>query len=295
MTADVARVSCSEPVLWRDARAVLGESLWWADGYLHWCDIASGTLHRSPAAGRIDGSDDEVVEFPPPLASFQPRRAGGYVVALGETVVVCDADGGDRRAIARLPHAHSAMRLNEGKCDPAGRFQIGSMNIGGEDPNGAVYLVTPDGARVIRGGFTTTNGFEWSPEDGRAYLTDTGTETIYRAGWTEDGGPGELHRFVTGRTFDGATLDSEGFLWAGVIGGGRVVRIDPSGEIVLEIAIPAPQVTSVAFEGDYLGTLFVASARENLTDEELDEHPGSGGIFAIRTSVTGLPVRTFDG
>lgn len=295
MDIRAADVAPSEPVLWRDARAVLAESLWWADGHLHWCDIASGTLHRSPAAGRSDGSDDEVLEFPPPLASFQPRRKGGYVVALGETVIVCDADGGDRRTIAEVEHTHPAMRLNEGKCDPTGRFQIGSMNIGGEDPNAAVYLVTPEGARVVEGGFTTTNGFEWSPDAGIAFLTDTGTETIYRAEWSEDSGPGELHPFATGRTFDGATLDSEGFLWAGVNGGGQVVRIDPSGEIVLEVAIPATQVTSVAFGGDDLRTLFVATARENLTDEELERRPDSGGIFAMRTNVTGVPVRPFDG
>lgn len=295
MTAEAAPVVRSEPVLWRDARAVLAESLWWSDGHLHWCDIASGTLHRAPATGRVDGSDDEVLHFPPPLPSFQPRKAGGYVVALGESVIVCDAAGGERRTIALLPHAHPAMRLNEGKCDPVGRFQIGSMDIGGEDPDAAVYLVTSEGDRVIRGGFTTTNGFEWSPRDGIAFLTDTGTETIYRADWTEDAGPGELRPFATGRTFDGATLDTDGFLWAGVNGGGQVVRIDPSGEIVLEVAVPAPQVTSVAFGGDDLGTLFVATARENMTDEELDEHPHSGGIFAIRTGVTGLPVRSFDG
>lgn len=283
------------PQLWRDARAVLAESLWWADDHLHWCDIAAGTLHRSPVDGRLDGSDDEVLEFPPPLASFQPRRGGGYVIALGEAVLVCDAGGGDRRTIAELPHAHPGMRLNEGKCDPAGRFQIGSMNIAGEDPDAAVYLVSSGGSWVVRGGFTTTNGFEWAPDDGAAFLTDTGTETIYRAAWTEADGPGELHPFATGRSFDGATLDSDGYLWAGVYGEGKVVRIDPSGEVVLEVAIPAPQVTSVAFGGDDLGTLFVATARENLTDEQLDEHPQSGGIFAVPTSVTGIPVRSFAG
>jgi sugar lactone lactonase YvrE len=295
MTADPVRVVLGEPLLWRDARAVLAESLWWADGHLHWCDIASGTLHRSPASGRVDGADDRVVGFPPPLASFQPRRGGGYVVALEDSVIVCDADGGDRRVVADLPHAHPAMRLNEGKCDPAGRFQIGSMNIEGEDPDAAVYLVSAEGARVVRGGFTTTNGFEWSPQDGTAFLTDTGTETIYRAEWTEVDGPGELHPFAVGRSFDGATLDGEGYLWAGVYGEGAVVRIDPSGEVVLEVDIPAPQVTSVAFGGDDLATLFVATSRENLTEEQLAEYPTSGAIFAIRTSVTGVPVRSFDG
>lgn len=282
-------------MLWRDARAILAESLWWSDGVLHWCDITAGTLHRSPEGGAADGSDDVVLRFPAPLASFQPRRGGGFVVALEDSVIVCDEEGGSRRTIAEIAHAHPGMRLNEGKADPEGRFQIGSMDVTRDDPDAAVYLVDERGARSVRGGFTTTNGFEWAPEQGIAFLADTGTQTLYRAAWDADQGPGELVPFATGRMFDGAALDVDGHLWVGLNGEGRVVRIDPSGRIVLEFEVPARNVTSVAFGGEGLGTLFIASARENLTEEQLQEQPGSGGIFAVVTRTHGMPVRAFGG
>ena len=43
---------------------------------------------------------------------------------------------------------------------------------------------------------------------------------------------------------------------------------------------------AVAFGGDDRSILFVASARENLSDQELRSNPLSGAIFAIHTDVT---------
>jgi sugar lactone lactonase YvrE len=279
--------------VWRRGGAVLAESLWWADGHLHWCDITSGTLHRGPWAGAEDGADDQVLSFPPPLPSFQPRTAGGYVVALGDSILVCDASGEERHEIARTPHAHAGIRLNEGKCDPSGRFQVGSMNMTTGEPDAAVYLVDGSGAETVRGGFGVANGFEWSVDERTAYLTDTGTETIYRAPWDADSGFGELESFVTGRQHDGLTIDVDGFLWSGIYGDGQVVRISPEGEVVGALDVPVPNVTSVAFGGEDLSTLFIATARENLTEEQLAESPLSGSIFAVETATRGLPVRAF--
>lgn len=282
-----------EPRPWRRTGAVLPESLWWSDGHLHWSDITAGTLHRSPADGAVDGSDDQVLSFPPPLPSFQPRASGGYVVALGDSVIVCDGSGEQRREVARTPHAHVGIRLNEGKCDPSGRFQVGSMNMTTGEPDAAIYRVDGDGAALVRGGFGTANGFEWSLDEGTAYLTDTATQTIYSAAWSAEDGFGELTRFTGGRTHDGLTIDRDGFLWSGIYGDGQVLRISPEGEVVGAIELPAPNVTSVAFGGDDLSTLFIATARENLTDEQLEQAPLSGSVFAVDTTTSGVPVRRF--
>ncbi|BDI22131.1 SMP-30/gluconolactonase/LRE family protein [Herbiconiux sp. L3-i23] len=281
--------------VWRDARAVLGESPWWSDGHLHWCDITTGTLHRAALDGDSDGSDDQVIRFPPPLASFAPREGGGYVVALGDRVVLTDAEGGSRREIAVIEHAHDGIRLNEGKCDPSGAFQVGSMDVTEGDPDGAVYLVTARGATTLKGGFGTANGFEWSLDDRTAYVTDTSAETIHRATWSPDAGLGELFPFVSGRSHDGLTLDRDGFLWGAVYGDGCVVRISPDGEVERVLDLPVPNVTSVAFGGDDLSTLFITTARENLTEDQLQQHPSSGAIFAVRTRTAGVPVRSFAG
>ena len=277
-----------------DARAVLAESIVWdpAAQRLRWTDITLGTLNTADARGALESS----VPLPPPLASFQPRAAGGFVAALGDVVVVTDADGTVEREIARVQHAGPGLRFNEGKCDPFGRFLVGSMNLTTGEPDGALYSIEPDGTtRLLRGGFGVTNGIEWSDDGTVMYVTDTSASTIYRAPYGPDGELGELEPFVVGDAHDGLVRDDEGCFWSAIYGGGRVERYDVDGSHLETVELPAPNVTSVAFGGPDMSTLFVATARENLTEEQLDTHPHSGAVFAVPTRVHGFPANTFSG
>lgn len=293
------------PRIFRDARAILAESIVWDPaGFVLWCDITSGLLYRCP----IDGMDDTVIELPPPLASFAPvaersddaaarskdvAPRSGYVASLGDRIVLADAVGGIQ-ILARIEHAHAGLRLNEGKCDPYGRWITGSMNLTTGEPDGALYSVTADGwVRVLRGGFGVANGFEWSLDDTEMFFTDTAVKTIYRAPYSETGELGNVKVFHCGEPHDGLTIDAQGFLWGGIYGGGRVVRYTPEGVEDLMVELPAPNITSVAFGGPGMSTLFVGSARENLTEEQLEAHPLSGAIFAIDTATHGRPARHF--
>ncbi|MFJ3035305.1 SMP-30/gluconolactonase/LRE family protein [Curtobacterium pusillum] len=277
-----------------DARAVLAESIVWdpAAQRLRWTDITLGTLNTADARGALESS----VPLPPPLASFQPRAAGGFVAALGDVVVVTDAEGTVEREIARVQHAGPGLRFNEGKCDPFGRFLVGSMNLTTGEPDGALYSIEPDGTtRLLRGGFGVTNGIEWSDDGTVMYVTDTSASTIYRAPYGPDGELGELEPFVVGDAHDGLVRDDEGCFWSAIYGGGRVERYGADGSHLEAVELPAPNVTSVAFGGPDMSTLFVGTARENLTEEQLAEHPHSGAVFAVPTRVHGFPANTFSG
>jgi sugar lactone lactonase YvrE len=277
-----------------DAGAVLAESIVWdpEEQVLRWADITLGTLNTADADGVLLRS----TPFPPPLASFQPRVGGGFVAALGDTVVVSDAEGRGLRTIARVEHTTSGSRFNEGKCDPFGRFLVGSMNVTTGDPDAALYSVEPDGTtRLLRGGFGVTNGIEWSPDGDVMYVTDTSVSTIFRASYGPDGELGELEPFVVGAAHDGLVRDDEGCFWGAIYGGGRVERYDAAGKHLETVTLPAPNVTSVAFGGEDMSTLFVATARENATEEQLGEHPHSGAVFAVPTRVHGFPANTFAG
>jgi len=279
------------PRVFRDASAILAESIVWdPEGFVLWCDITAGLLYRCP----IDGLDDTVIELPPPLASFAPTTKGlGYVASLGDRVVLADA-AGRIRDLAHIEHAHDGLRLNEGKCDPYGRWITGSMNLTTGEPDGALYSVTADGlVRVLRGGFGVANGFEWSLDDSEMFFTDTAVGTIYRAPYSATGELGDVKVFRAGEAHDGLTIDAQGFLWGGIYGGGRVVRYTPTGGEDLVIELPAPNITSVAFGGPGMSTLFIGSARENLTEQQLEAHPLSGAIFAIDTATHGRPARRF--
>ncbi|WP_065963844.1 SMP-30/gluconolactonase/LRE family protein [Curtobacterium sp. UCD-KPL2560] len=277
-----------------DEQAVLVESIVWdpTTERLRWTDITLGLL----TTARADGTVESSVPLPPPLASFQPRVGGGFVAALGDTVVLTDEQGVVERELTRVQHATAGMRFNEGKCDPFGRFLVGSMDLTDQDPAGALYSVEPDGTtRVLRGGFGVTNGIEWSPDGSTMYVTDTSTSTIYRASYGPEGDLGELVPFVSGAAHDGLVRDDEDCFWTAVYGSGRVERWSAAGEHLETVEVPAPNVTSVAFGGPDISTLFIGTARENMTEEQLEQAPHSGAVFAVPTRVRGSSASAFGG
>lgn len=297
MTDETQRpASAGEVGVFRDTRAVLVESIWWDDrtDEVVWVDITAGLLHRGPLDGAVDGSDDRVVELPPPLSAVQPAVDGGYVAALKDRVVLLDADGRIDRELAVLQHRHSGMRLNEGKVDPFGRFVVGAMELTTDDPDASVWSVGIDGdVRVLGGGYGVANGMEWTPDGSAMYITDTSTSTVYRAPYGPSGELGELEPFLVGRASDGLARAVDGSFFNGFYGEGAVARWDAAGDILAETAMPAPNITSVAFVGPRRDILLVGSARENLTEEQLQRHPLSGGIFRLDPGVSGRAANTF--
>lgn len=282
--------------VFRDTGAVLVESIWWDErtDEVVWVDTSAGLLHRGPLDGAADGSDDRVVELPPPLSAVQPAPGGGYVAGLKDRVVLLDADGRIERELATLRHRHDGMRLNEGKVDPFGRFIVGAMELTSDDPDATVWSVGLDGeVRVLGGGYGVVNGMEWSGDGRTMYITDTATSTVYRASYGPAGELGELEPFLVGRSSDGLVLASDGSFFNGLYGEGAVVRWDADGDITDEFAMPVPNITSVAFVGPDLDILLVGSARENLTEEQLQRHPLSGGILRLEPGSTGRGIHTF--
>ncbi|KTR85749.1 hypothetical protein NS354_07975 [Leucobacter chromiiresistens] len=286
--------------LFRSTPGILVESIWWdaRTEEVVWVDIVAGLLHRGRLDGAADGSEDRVVHLPPPLSAVQPAEvpgaAGGYVAALEDSVVLLDASGAIVDEVARLRHRRAGMRLNEGKVDPYGRFVVGGLSVIGDTPDADLWSVTPDGeTTVLRGGFGITNGMEWSDDGRTMYVTDTSTSTVYRGEYGPEGLLGELEPFVSGRASDGLALAADGTFWNGLYGESAVARWSGAGALLEEIAVPVPNVTSVAFAGPELDRVLVGTARENLTEEQLREAPESGAIYVCDGGVRGRPVHTF--
>jgi sugar lactone lactonase YvrE len=72
--------------------------------------------------------------------------------------------------------------------------------------------------------------------------------------------------------------------------GGRLLKFDPTGELIAEIPVPVRCPTMPCFGDDDLRTLYVTTARRNRSAEELRALPQSGCLFAMRVDVPGLPV-----
>jgi len=285
-------VVASAPRVFRSSHHALGEGGWWdPEGELVYVDIAGQRVHRAPLEGAADGSDDGVFATPTSVSFARPTADGGLVLGLRDGIHVCDRDGAGLRPLALIDHRTPAIRMNDGAVDPHGRLVTGSQDTAGPGPLGCFYRVDADGTVAeIRDGIGVGNGPAWSPDGATIYFGDTSVQTIFAAGWGEDGVLGDVRVLKDGENHDGMCVDADGYLWSAIWGGGEVQRIDPAGRVVERIAIPAPQPTSVSFGGPELATLFVTTAAENTSRAE---HPSTGAVFAVDLDVAGLPSGVF--
>ena len=86
---------------------------------------------------------------------------------------------------------------------------------------------------------------------------------------------------------DGAAIDSAGNYWSAQYEGGCVLRYSIAGEITGIIHVPSKRVTMVAFGGADLRTLYITTARDGATENELMTDTHAGGIFACDMDVPG--------
>ncbi len=300
----------------------LGESPFWhpVERSLYWIDIAGRALLRT--RGEIDGSDGApaVERWPMPSepGCVAPARRGGLVVALRDGVYRTHEWGGALRLMVRFDHDAATTRANDGKCDPLGRFWVGTMYEPKDRPLAVLYCLderaevrAPLLARMA-GDATTANGLAFAPERRTLYWADTPAHAVYAwdwdaaanrlagrrvfrrfdgkpAGWTPEGGMA-----YEGRP-DGAALDADGNYWVAMYEGAQLLCLAPSGERIAALALPAQCPTMPCFGGDDLRTLFVTTARADRPAAELQRLPASGAVLSTRVATLGRPVDFFEG
>jgi sugar lactone lactonase YvrE len=256
-------------------------------GGLRWVDMLAGdVLALAGDGGVLRKHVDEVA------AALRPRRGGGGVIGVRRGFVLEEPDG----SLQRLPELWSGdeVRMNDGGCDPDGRFYCGSMAYDERPRGGALYRLDADGSvAVVVDGVTISNGLEWSPDGTRAYYVDTPTREISLFDYSTGDGLRNRRRFVAvGALPDGLTVDAEGGVWVALYDGRRVQRYGPEGGLEAEVPVPAGRVTACTFGGDDLDRLFITTSREGLDE---GEEPAAGSLFAADVGVHGLPAREFAG
>lgn len=266
--------------------AELGESPVWDEDRqcLWWVDITEGKLHRFDPEKRQDESESVGAE----LGAIGLRQDGGLVAAaaLGFATV-------GESALQWLGKVDAGRRMNDGKCDPAGRFLAGTLKDEETPGAAALYRLEHGSITKLFGGVTISNGLDWSPSGELMYYVDTPLQRIDVFDYdVATGTPSNRRTFVDlhevpGRP-DGLTVDSEGAVWVAMARGGAAVRrFLPDGRPNRMVAMPVPNVTSVAFGGPDLDQLYVTSSRHGLGERVQAAYPLAGCVFRVR----GLGVR----
>jgi sugar lactone lactonase YvrE len=268
---------------------------------LLWVDIVGKQLHRARLGA--DGSlhDTETVWFDQPVAAVAPAADGGQILAAGAGFLFIDASG-KFHELAQPEGGHRGVRMNDGACDPQGRFWVGSMAEDESPGAGSLYRLERDGSCAkILDGLTISNGIGWSPDGRVMYLADSGVGRI--DAFDFDGSSGDISSRRTivrvtepGAAPDGLTVDARGEIWVAIWDGAAVRRYSARGDLLATVPIPVGRPTSCAFGGRDLATLFVTTARHGLEPVALARQPDAGRVLRVDgLGVTGLPCSTYRG
>lgn len=282
------------------AAAQLGECPVWSpdEGLLYWVDIDGCAVHAfDPAAGTDRAWPLEV--RPSTIArTADPER---LLVAAENELGWLDLDTGQLTPWVTLEESQKGVRLNDGRCDPAGRLWIGGMYVPTSAMRFDAYLhrVESDGSfATVRDGVGCANGSAFSPDGTVMYWADTLHGLVWAYDYDVDSGEQHNERVfldfdpLPGKP-DGACVDETGCYWIACVGGGAVARVTPHGDVDRIVDVPVIRPTMPAFGGPDLDTLFITTI--GVRDPDQDGPGDHGGIFAFTPGVRGLPEALFGG
>jgi len=279
----------------------LGEGPVWdtKNNAIIWLDILADTIHRyNPATQQH--TTFKTGQMP---GSIVLRKSGGIIAAMQDGFSAIDLDKETIKPIADPEANIPNNRFNDGKCDPEGRFWAGTMALNETPHAGSLYMLGTDLSITTKiKGTSISNGLAWSMDERTLYYIDTPTMQI--VAYDYDGKSGSISNKRTVITVDkkdgnpdGMTIDTEGMLWIAHWDGWQVTRRNPdTGEILQRIPVPAAKPSCCTFGGDNMNDLYITSAKDGLTDEELLQQPLAGSLFVIKNcGYKGLPPFRFRG
>jgi len=270
---------------------ILGECPLWDEvaQALWWVDI------RRPALRRLDYRSGRVETWPMPdlVGAIAFCDDGRLLVALPDRIAAFDSTTEGFVTVAAPPTVNPGHRFNDGRCDRQGRFWVGTMHNVTRAPEGVLYRLDASGRVTAKhSGICIPNSLAWSPDGRTMYFADSLRYTIFAYDYDPDTGEMSAERvFATSAKpafADGSTVDAEGFLWNAEFNGWRVVRYAPDGRIDRVIKVPTQRPTCCAFGGPDLDILYITTASQQMSADELARQPLAGSLLAMDAGVRGL-------
>ena len=268
-----------------------------------WVDINAGKVHIGRLVSEPEQPDQIVpsqeIAFSETVGAVVCSPEGELLVAGARALHAVGIDGAVTTGPVLVP-ADQPSRLNDGACDPAGFFLVGSMDLAGDRQGGeSLFRVEQSGSvTVIDDDLTLSNGLAWSPDGRSFYSIDTVPGVLWVRSYDPDTGrcgAREVLLRMSDGSPDGMCVDSAGNLWIAVWGRAEVRCYSPAGQHIAVIEVAAPNVTSVAFVGPDLDVLLITTASEQLKPSQVQQYPDSGRLFTCRVGVTGAPVTPWSG
>jgi sugar lactone lactonase YvrE len=283
------------PELIIGAHAELGEGPAWdaRTQTLYWVDIYGKRIHR------YQDGEDRSVQLDDMPGCLAPRPNGHLIAAVRGKITDLEPESGKATLLSAFDEEPATNRVNDGKCDPAGRLLVGTMDNKEKEASGCLYSFDGKTLSRLLTGIRISNGLAWSPDSKTMYYIDTPTRQVQAFDYDLASGRIANPRLAVGIPEplgwpDGMTSDTEGNLWIAMWGGAQVTKWDPNtGTLLDQIPVPALHTSSCVFGGTDMNELFITSARKGMNEAQLERYPLSGGVFRLRTKVRGMPTYEF--
>jgi sugar lactone lactonase YvrE len=225
------------------------------------------------------------------------RHDAGWIVAANQGFAHLAEDG--EVTVLAEPEAgkDGRLRMNDGACDPAGRFWAGSMAYEGDAGAGSLYRYDGEGrCTPVLTNLTISNGLAWSADGNTMFHVDSGAGTVSAFDYDLSDASVANRRCLVrlepdDGMPDGLCLDAEDCLWVAVWGGSQVRRYTPQGELTTVVGVSASQPSSCALGGPEARTLYITTARVGLPPDALAAQPDAGRLFCVEVGTAGPPAQ----
>ncbi len=288
--------------LFANTQSNLGEGPVWMDRQLWFVDINGHQICRIEIDSEGRAGPVECHPVGSTVGALVPRESGGLILALRHGFASFLPESKDLSTLLQVDDLPDSVRFNDGKCDPRGRFIIGTMGTHNDKPAGILYALDSTlEPKPLLSDLSISNGLAWDAEGTTFYHIDTPTAQVAAFDYDLETATLSNRRVVLevpkemGHP-DGMTIDREGNLWIALWDGWGVGCWDPrTGKLIQKVDVPAQNATCCTFGGRDLDQLFITTARLNRPPEKLENQPDAGGIFVCRPGVRGLPPYRFNG
>lgn len=299
---------------------ILGENILWheQEQTLYWTDIQAKLLYKCAMSQEVvkllcsDGFEPEQNKaredyFQQVMQVFDlPFRMSSFAFTNDKHVLLAAFDNGlalydytfeQVDWLTQKEVADEQLRFNDGKCDPKGRYWLGSMveqddiKKRRDEHLGALYSFSfVDNvfhSKQLLTGLHISNGLCFSQHATLMYHSDSSTHKVYQYQLSAEGDIESRKLFAKfdKNTYpDGACTDIHGNVWIALWGAACIVCIDPKGHELLRHPLPVTQASCVCIGGPNMNWLFVTSASENLSQEKRAKQPRAGNVFVYEIS-----------
>lgn len=283
-----------------ESKDLVGEGPAWnpETGKLYWVDISGKRIHVfDPVTKKDDPIPAEDL-----VAAIAFDKSGNIIAALSNRLVRINPETKVSSPLLTIDSIPPNTRINDGKCDAAGRFWLGTMDLAEKEKTGCLYSVSPDLAcKKVLDGLVIGNGMAWTDDNKTMYYIDSPTLEVWSFDFDLAGG--ELSNRKTAIKYesgegmpDGMTIDREGMLWIAQFRGAKISRWNPrTGKRLAQYPMPTYNITSCCFGGKNFDDVYVTSANVLMDGATDAQRVSAGAVFHFKPGFSGKEANKFGG